>query len=586
MSSWDFTNIGASTGYEYKKHIEKIFDYLGFTERAIHNGSGKCFFLEPPIYRCRHSGCREEDRSAASDITAKELLDLLNALFPGTNVYEHSDQGSSVSDCWDITDCVYNIRDMTYYYVFSNTDYGEGASRGKSHKARFALEPPKKEYVSLLADLSREDRNTELTALLQELLNSLEAGNIVCKNDERDTRIINKAYDIVKRKWDPDKDTDGMDQINIGDDPNARFIKDEEYAEIRDEINRYLDREKEISFAEKHFVLSGFGYQENRIIREIRNRGGIVHDKMVRGADYLVVNMWSPGNVKYSKAVGLIEEGLPIVIISDTRIQKAFDKVPCLSGEELEKLEKNRQERILADQEEKLKAKQEEEVRRARRVEQIMEARKAKEEAKQAAKERRERERAETLQRTEQDKLARIEAKRRKETEKEESRRLLELAKKRTETELEQARANAKVLYAPGQEPEKLHNRIQTLMAKLDEAYPDHVIVNLGKDHKKWGETITELYRQLGYADNRSFLEAYGFKMNSDKGGRPTTLDPESVIRELKRRYPEGTNQKMIDLVAENKDLPIKTLQNNANELFGMSLVRYLKETGIIRREE
>ena len=119
-----------------------------------------------------------------------------------------------------------------------------------------------------------------------------------------------------------------------------------------------------------------------------------------------------------------------------------------------------------------------------------------------------------------------------------------------------------------GEEPSRLHDRIQTLLTKLGEAYPDHVIVNLAKDHKKWGETITELYRALGYADNVSFLEAYGFSYSRENKGRPSTLAPEAVIEELKRRYPEGTTLNMSQVTAENKDLPIKTLQNNAPAIF------------------
>ena len=120
-------------------------------------------------------------------------------------------------------------------------------------------------------------------------------------------------------------------------------------------------------------------------------------------------------------------------------------------------------------------------------------------------------------------------------------------------------------------------------MSKLDEAYPDHVLVNLYKDHKNWGETVTELYRTLGYADSVSFLEAYGFKTNLDKGGRPSTLDPEAVIEELKRRYPEGTDMRMSELLAANKDLPLKTLSNSATQLLGMSLGKYLKQIGIMK---
>ena len=164
-----------------------------------------------------------------------------------------------------------------------------------------------------------------------------------------------------------------------------------------------------------------------------------------------------------------------------------------------------------------------------------------------------------------------------------EQERLADEAKAKKAAALQEARANANVLYAPGEEPEKLHNRIVTLMEKLGEAYPDHVISGLNKNHKKWGETVTELYRKLGYADNRSFLEAYGFQISDEKGGRPSELDPNFVIEELKRRYPDGTRQMISELMAENKDLPLKTLANNAKELLGTGLATYLKSIGILK---
>ena len=174
-------------------------------------------------------------------------------------------------------------------------------------------------------------------------------------------------------------------------------------------------------------------------------------------------------------------------------------------------------------------------------------------------------------------------AKRIKEAEKQEAQRTADEARAKKQAEIQAARANANILYAPGQEPEPLRKRIQSLMEKLDGAYPDHVIVRLAKDHTHWDETVTELYRKLGYADRASFLEAYGFKMNSDKGGRPTTLDANAVIEELKRRYPAGAGaMKMEELKAANPDLPLKSLQNQANELLGMTLVKYLKAQGIL----
>lgn len=174
-------------------------------------------------------------------------------------------------------------------------------------------------------------------------------------------------------------------------------------------------------------------------------------------------------------------------------------------------------------------------------------------------------------------------AKRIKEAEKQEAQRTADEARAKKQAEIQAARANANILYAPGQEPEPLRKRIQSLLEKLDGAYPDHVIVRLAKDHTHWDETVTELYRKLGYADRASFLEAYGFKMNSDKGGRPTTLDANAVIEELKRRYPAGAGaMKIEELKAANPDLPLKSLQNQANELLGMTLVKYLKAQGIL----
>ena len=63
----------------------------------------------------------------------------------------------------------------------------------------------------------------------------------------------------------------------------------------------------------------------------------------------------------------------------------------------------------------------------------------------------------------------------------------------------------------PGEEPENIKKRLTILFEKLDGAYPDKNIVGLRKDHKKWGETVTDLYRKLGYPDSKSFLEAYGY---------------------------------------------------------------------------
>ncbi len=141
--------------------------------------------------------------------------------------------------------------------------------------------------------------------------------------------------------------------------------------------------------------------------------------------------------------------------------------------------------------------------------------------------------------------------------------------------------------YLPGHEPEQLKKRIHTLFEKLDQAYPDKRIVGLHKDHKKWGETVTELYRKLGYPDGRSFLEAYGYKYikNTDGNGRPVTTSHELIIKKIQERYSNTDKPTSIKQIME--DLPeyagqIKTVNNKSQTLFGMSFKEYLNKIGVI----
>lgn len=46
-----------------------------------------------------------------------------------------------------------------------------------------------------------------------------------------------------------------------------------------------------------------------------------------------------------------------------------------------------------------------------------------------------------------------------------------------------------------GKEPASIKKRLDILFPKLNQAYPDKKISGLYKDHKKWAETVTELYR-------------------------------------------------------------------------------------------
>ena len=49
-----------------------------------------------------------------------------------------------------------------------------------------------------------------------------------------------------------------------------------------------------------------------------------------------------------------------------------------------------------------------------------------------------------------------------------------------------------------GKEPASIKKRLDILFPKLNQAYPDKKISGLYKEHKKWAETVTELYRALG----------------------------------------------------------------------------------------
>lgn len=137
----------------------------------------------------------------------------------------------------------------------------------------------------------------------------------------------------------------------------------------------------------------------------------------------------------------------------------------------------------------------------------------------------------------------------------------------------------------PGSEPEKIKKRLTTLFAKLDSAYPDKMIVGLHKDHKKWGETVSELYKLLGYEDGKSFLEAYGYTYGSRESGR-TKNNSNEIIEALRKKYPNGSTFKSADELFEANPeyLPkLKSLKNQSSTLFGLPLGKYLLSIGLIQ---
>ena len=136
MGHWDYRNIGASTTTESKKHVEKIFEYIGYATEPDYAPDGEeCSFDYPDVYCCeysaydRYSGKIKKNFRNMAD---EDLLYLLNALFPKTSVYVHHAEGNNTDDTWENHDTVYNTEDMTCYSDDSYTSYDCGANGKRS----------------------------------------------------------------------------------------------------------------------------------------------------------------------------------------------------------------------------------------------------------------------------------------------------------------------------------------------------------------------------------------------------------------------------------------------------------------------
>lgn len=142
------------------------------------------------------------------------------------------------------------------------------------------------------------------------------------------------------------------------------------------------------------------------------------------------------------------------------------------------------------------------------------------------------------------------------------------------------------VKYTPGNEPKELKLKLQRFFEKVNTAYPDKVLYNFYRDHKKWGEALTKLRRELGYDDNTSFWEAYGYTVVVQGATALKTADDyQKIIDELKKRYEGRACPAMNRLSIENPDLSgkIKTLQNKAPTVFGMTLKEKLVAEGVLQ---
>lgn len=140
------------------------------------------------------------------------------------------------------------------------------------------------------------------------------------------------------------------------------------------------------------------------------------------------------------------------------------------------------------------------------------------------------------------------------------------------------------VLYAPGCEPEPIRTKVINMRWLFDQYYPDGVIRgSLQADHKSLYSTASALCMWLGYADIGSMLEAYGYTYEGGAVGRPEN-DYQRIVDLLLAKYENGPKPKnMGALIFENPELrsQLKTLQNKAPELFGMSLKAFFTDLGL-----
>lgn len=639
MGSWDYKNIGASTEDSNVKHVEKIFEYMGYCSKPdCADGYDECSFDTPKVYYCMSSdepNISERIRyiKALHQYGIKDLTDLLNALFPGILIYVHAASGNDTSDTWENHDEVYNPEDMTCYGMDSYTDYGGGTNHpNKSWKARFILEPPKIGFVQKLIDFSIKDENAELTASLQELVQKLKNKKIAYPDDGTDNRIINKRYDIIK--GDNAKLQLPSDHDNVSNDSDIQYVRifnhpysgteqqiQEEYEAFFAKYQQYKDSfiqetmtvslpeylnkleeekpktplklfatEAEVSIVGKQFsVAPGLPFYYE-LMEEIRIRGGFPASYMSQ-ADFYVADpmqyLSGDNKDKSDRALRVQQLGYKLQIITEYQLWKALldEKNPILTEEEI--AERNAQ-IIRAKEEEKERKKKEAEEAKERRA---AERRQRAEEKLRLAEEKKEKERearrALRIQKQQEEAKRKEEAALERRQQREQERQHKEREKKeneeRKELERQQALANADIRYTPGNEPPAIRSKLDRLFGKLDQEYPNRLISGLQKTNRQLGEHVTELYRQLGYPDGTSMLEAYGYTVIKNKGGRSVTVDPDAFIDELKKRYPNGAGSiSFKELQKENPDIPWKTLSNKAYNSFGRGLSEHLKATGII----
>ena len=134
---------------------------------------------------------------------------------------------------------------------------------------------------------------------------------------------------------------------------------------------------------------------------------------------------------------------------------------------------------------------------------------------------------------------------------------------------------------------ERVSAKLDSYIEKIDGWYPDGNVSQLAKEHTKTKENLNVQALNLGFESWAELLEQLGYTFPQGRGpkrGR-RAQDPEATISELMARY-EGKEkpESLLQLKTDNPDMKgkIKTLGNQANDLFGHTLAVELTNRGLI----
>lgn len=341
---------------------------------------------------------------------------------------------------------------------------------------------------------------------------------------------------------------------------------DIQYSSLAEKYARGIsDKVKYIELAGKGFRVTTLT-KEDWIINYIERHGGILKSTVTGNTDYVII-----GNTIQDKTNTVIDAEVQRAKGSNIRALTESEFLELIHEQEKDpkKYEQFRQEELKKDLEREQERQRKEDEKRAQEEREIELAReKAAQEA--AIAEEQKAIKAQNDVDAECDRIDQVRAEERKKYEL--------LSQNDSQEEFMPVDLSIKPIYAPGSEPVNIKKRLDTLFPKLKEAYPNMKISSLQKDHKKWAETVTELYRLLGYPDGNTFLYAYGFKVIKNKSGRSNAFDPYYIIEELGKRYPYGSGfARLEELFAANPDL-----DGNTKSLMNKS--RVLKIVGRVKR--